>query len=75
MALAKIAELEAESARTQKNKNTEFHLGLLKAKLARLKSEVVLGAKGPGGRPGDGFDVHVPRTAPPNGPLSRTPTH
>jgi small GTP-binding protein len=57
MALAKIAELEAEYARTQKNKNTEFHLGMLKAKIARLKTEVVLGAKGPAGRAGDGFDV------------------
>jgi hypothetical protein len=45
-------------AKTQKNKATEGHLGLLKAKLARLKSEVVSAAtKGSGGRAGDGCDV------------------
>lgn len=31
---------EAEISRTQKNKATEGHLGLLKAKLAKLRSEV-----------------------------------
>lgn len=36
----KIAEIEAEMARTQKNKATEHHLGALKAKLARYKSEL-----------------------------------
>lgn len=35
----KIADIEAEMARTQKNKNTEGHLGLLKAKIAKLKRE------------------------------------
>jgi hypothetical protein len=44
--------------RTQKNKATEFHLGILKAKLAKLKAEVISGGKsGGGGKPGDGFDV------------------
>lgn len=38
--LARIAEIENEIDRTQKNKATEKHLGLLKAKLAKLKSEV-----------------------------------
>lgn len=56
--LAKIAEVELELGRTQRNKATEYHVGLLKAKLARLKSEVVAAAtKGSGGRAGDGFDV------------------
>jgi small GTP-binding protein len=55
--LQKISEIEAEIARTQKNKATEHHLGLLKAKLAKLKTEVVSGTKGPGGKAGDGFDV------------------
>ena len=32
--------LEAEMARTQKNKATEYHLGVLKARLAKLRSEV-----------------------------------
>lgn len=55
--LAKIADIEAELARTQKNKATEGHVGLLKAKLAKLKSEVVLGSKTGGGKPGEGFEV------------------
>ena len=33
------------------------HLQLLKAKLAKLKAEVVAGPKGGGAKPGDGFDV------------------
>ena len=36
--LAKIQEIEAEMARTQKNKATAKHLGLLKAKLSKLKA-------------------------------------
>ena len=91
MALAKLAELEAEYARTQKNKATEMHLGgwrrfarpsplarqssspglltrippdpsrpagILKSKIAKLKSEIILGPKSAGSsKPGDGFDV------------------
>ena len=34
----KIKEIEAEYARTQKNKATEGHLGVLKAKLAKLRT-------------------------------------
>lgn len=37
----KIAEIEAEMARTQKNKATMGHLCLLKAKLAKYKREVL----------------------------------
>lgn len=37
----KIAEIEAEMARTQKNKATMSHLCLLKAKLAKYKREVL----------------------------------
>lgn len=44
-------------AKTQKNKATERHLGLLKAKLAKLKAEVLLGEKSGGGGAGAGFDV------------------
>ncbi len=33
----RIAEIEAEIERTQKNKATSYHLGLLKAKLAKFK--------------------------------------
>ena len=32
--------VEAEMARTQKNKATEFHFGVMKARLAKLRSEV-----------------------------------
>jgi ribosome-interacting GTPase 1 len=55
--LQKIAEIEAEMARTQKNKATNYHLGLLKAKLSKLKSELVGGQKGGGGGGGEAFDV------------------
>ena len=55
--LAKIADIEAEMNRTQKNKATEGHLGLLKAKLAKLKREVMEGPKGAGGGGQECFDV------------------
>lgn len=55
--LQKIAEIEAEMARTQKNKATNSHLGLLKAKLAKLKRELITPKGGGGGKPGEGFDV------------------
>lgn len=44
-------------ARTQKNKATEGHLGLLKAKMAKLKREMIEGAKASAGGGGEGFDV------------------
>ncbi|KAK1746010.1 ribosome-interacting GTPase [Skeletonema marinoi] len=55
-----IDKIEAEMARTQKNKATNYHLGTLKAKLAKLRSELL---NGPGGKSagskdaGRGFDV------------------
>jgi len=52
----KIAAIEAEMARTQRNKNTMGHLGLLKARLAQLRRELMT-PKGGGGGPGEGFDV------------------
>lgn len=55
---AKIKEIEDEMARTQKNKATAKHLGLLKAKLAKLKREQIEGPKSGGGGPGAGFDVN-----------------
>lgn len=39
--LEKIKEIEFEMSRTQKNKKTEYHLGLLKAKLARYRSQLL----------------------------------
>jgi small GTP-binding protein len=55
--LQKIADLEFEYARTQKNKATNQHLGLLKAKLAKLRRELTDPAGGSGGGGGSGFDV------------------
>lgn len=44
-------------ARTQKNKATSFHLGQLKAKLAKLKRELLTPTSSGGGGGGAGFDV------------------
>ncbi len=44
-------------ARTQKNKATASHLGVLKAKLAKLRRELITPKGGGGGSSGDGFDV------------------
>jgi small GTP-binding protein len=58
----RINVIEAEMARTQKNKATNYHLGTLKAKIAKLKSELI---DGPGGKSSGtknaerGFDVKV----------------
>lgn len=56
----KIKELEEEYARTQKNKATETHCGLLKAKMSKLRRELTdvgsLGKKG-GGSAERGFEV------------------
>lgn len=49
----KIAEIEAEMARTQKNKATAGHLGMLKAKLAKLRRELIT-PKSQGGGTSDG---------------------
>lgn len=54
--LERIRDIEAEMARTQKNKATEYHLGRLKAQLARLRSQLLEAPKSEGGK-GDGFDV------------------
>jgi ribosome-interacting GTPase 1 len=55
--LQKIADIEAEMARTQKNKATMGHLGLLKAKLAKLRRELITPKGGGGAQAGEGFDV------------------
>ena len=54
--LEKIADIESEMARTQKNKATAGHLGMLKAKLAKLRRELIT-PKSQGGATGEGFDV------------------
>ncbi|KAH8100485.1 developmentally regulated GTP-binding protein [Cristinia sonorae] len=52
----KIKEIEEEMARTQKNKATEYHLGTLKAKLAKYRAQLLEPATKSGGA-GTGFDV------------------
>ncbi|XP_052686367.1 GATOR complex protein NPRL3-like [Crassostrea angulata] len=54
--LEKIAEIEREISRTQKNKATEYHLGLLKAKLAKYRQQL-LEPTGKSAGKGEGFDV------------------
>eukprot|EP00730_Choanoeca_flexa_P015146 TRINITY_DN6881_c0_g1_i3.p1 TRINITY_DN6881_c0_g1~~TRINITY_DN6881_c0_g1_i3.p1 ORF type:complete len:366 (+),score=60.66 TRINITY_DN6881_c0_g1_i3:113-1210(+) len=53
----KIAEIEAEMARTQKNKATEHHLGSLKAKLAKYRAQLIEQANESTGGKGEGFEV------------------
>ncbi|KAF0991525.1 hypothetical protein HZS_2525 [Henneguya salminicola] len=60
----RIAEIEKEIARTQKNKGlivkiilaTEHHIGLLKARLAKLRSELIEASEEASGK-GEGFEV------------------
>ncbi|GAB7345049.1 hypothetical protein MBLNU457_3462t2 [Dothideomycetes sp. NU457] len=52
----KIKAIEDEMSKTQKNKATSFHLGQLKAKLAKLKRELLTPSSSGGGG-GVGFDV------------------
>merc|ERR1712025_1060444 len=54
--LEKIADIESEMARTQKNKATAGHLGMLKAKLAKLRRELIT-PKSQGGASEQGFEV------------------
>uniref|UniRef100_A0A2K6GRJ7 Developmentally regulated GTP binding protein 1 n=1 Tax=Propithecus coquereli TaxID=379532 RepID=A0A2K6GRJ7_PROCO len=54
--LAKIVEIEAGMAQTQKDKATAYHLGLLKARLAKLRRELITPKGGGGSGPGEGFD-------------------
>ncbi|KNH06828.1 developmentally regulated GTP-binding protein [Perkinsela sp. CCAP 1560/4] len=57
--LQKIADIEAEMARTQKNKATMGHIGQLKARLAALKRDLLAQdkSKSGGGKSLGGFDV------------------
>lgn len=54
--LEKISEIEKEISRTQKNKATEYHLGVLKAKLAKYRTQL-LEPQGKSKDKGEGFDV------------------
>jgi small GTP-binding protein len=51
----KIKELEDELGRTQKNKATEYHIGIIKSKVAKLRRELVSPKKH--GTASGGFDV------------------
>ena len=53
----RIKEIELEMSRTQKNKATEYHLGQLKAKLAKLRTQLLEPAPGSAKTAGDGFEV------------------
>jgi len=55
--LEKIKEIEQEMARTQRNKATEHHFGMMKARLAKLRTQLMEGSGG-GGKGGEGFDVN-----------------
>lgn len=56
--IEKIKAIEEEMARTQKNKATEHHLGLLKGKLARYRQQLLADEAGAGGSGGgQGFEV------------------
>eukprot|EP00244_Chara_vulgaris_P004398 TRINITY_DN18716_c0_g2_i1.p1 TRINITY_DN18716_c0_g2~~TRINITY_DN18716_c0_g2_i1.p1 ORF type:complete len:370 (+),score=74.58 TRINITY_DN18716_c0_g2_i1:132-1241(+) len=56
--MQKIKDIEDEMARTQKNKATSHHIGLLKAKLAKLRRDILAPpSKGGGGASEPGFDV------------------
>ena len=54
--LDKIADIEKEISKTQKNKATEHHLGVLKAKLAKYRV-MLLEPTGKSGPKGVGFEV------------------
>ncbi|CAG2161573.1 unnamed protein product [Oppiella nova] len=54
--LERIAEIEREISRTQKNKATEYHLGVLKAKLARYRAQLLEPTTKSSAK-GEGFDV------------------
>jgi len=57
--LKQIKDIEDEMDRTQKNKATSYHLGTLKAKLAKLKRELLADSTGKKkGGAGEGFDVN-----------------
>lgn len=53
--LEKIKDIEDEMAKTQKNKATEYHIGQLKARLAKLRTELQTPASK--GATADGFEV------------------
>ena len=55
--LEKIKDIELEMSRTQKNKATAAHLGSLKAKLAKLRRDLIEGSGAKSGAKGEGFEM------------------
>ena len=55
--LRKIEEIESEMAKTQKNKATSAHLGMLKAKLAKLRRELITPKSQGGSAKEESFEV------------------
>lgn len=55
--LDKLKDIEREREQTQVNKKTMYHLGRLKAREARLRSELLASTAAAGGGGGDGFEV------------------
>jgi len=53
--LDQIKDFEAELAKTQYNKRTQHHIGLVKAKIAKLKEKQV--SRSSGGKKGEGYSV------------------
>lgn len=53
----KIAAIEHEISITQKNKATEYHISLLRAKLSKLRRELIAPASGGKTSEGEGFEV------------------
>jgi len=51
----KLKELETELGRTQKNKATEYHIGILKSKIAQIRRELISPKKH--GASAGGFDI------------------
>jgi ribosome-interacting GTPase 1 len=55
--LERIKDIELELSRTQKNKATTTHIGLLKGQLARLRTQLMMPSAGDGGGGSGGFSV------------------
>jgi ribosome-interacting GTPase 1 len=53
--LERIKEIELELSRTQKNKATTTHIGLLKSQLARLRTQLLMPSSGSEGVGHGGF--------------------
>lgn len=53
----RIKDIELELSRTQKNKATTTHIGLLKSQLARLRTQLLLPSSGGSSGGGEGFAV------------------